>query len=433
MTELQTSDATPLAMSPEPKAGRGWLGAPRQKDRVILLDAARGLGVLGILPCNMPDFAMPMDVSESVMSWPLGHGPGTIAGWAMTQIFFQRRFVTLFSMMFGVSLFLVGGERSDAERGLILRKRLFALLGIGLFHCFAVWWGDVLITYALAGFIMLFLRSRPAASLMRIGLIVFGVFTLLQTGAAIGMTIQANAHPPTPDQAAKIAKKAAESIAEYRSGFMGSLIGNAKNGLTAQMGQVFIVPWAFSLMCIGLAAYKWGVFTGEASRTTYRWLAGAGLLALLATAVGFGVSIASNFANGTRGMAGWVQIVFAPINSLGYVAGLYFALNIGALRFFPKALAPVGQMAFTNYLTQSLMMTAVFYGGRGLNLYGEVDRPMQWAIVIGVWALQIVWSPIWLHYCTMGPLEWGWRRLYRGNAPLLRPRPGTPAPSAPAM
>jgi uncharacterized protein len=88
-------------------------------------------------------------------------------------------------------------------------------------------------------------------------------------------------------------------------------------------------------------------------------------------------------------------------------------------------------MAFTNYLTQSLIMTAIFYGGgRGLGLFGSLDWE-QWAmIVVGVWILQLVWSPIWLSRFSMGPLEWAWRRLSYGRAIPLRgalERPAVPA------
>ena len=123
------------------------------------------------------------------------------------------------------------------------------------------------------------------------------------------------------------------------------------------------------------------------------------------------------------GMVGMtVQMATAPLTTLAYVSLMVFAVR--SKRFWsriPKALAPVGQMAFTNYLTQSLIMTAIFYGGRGLNLHGEVDRPGLAAITVGIWIVQILWSRWWMDRFEMGPLEWFWRRLYRGPTPLRRP------------
>ena len=77
-------------------------------------------------------------------------------------------------------------------------------------------------------------------------------------------------------------------------------------------------------------------------------------------------------------------------------------------------------MAFTNYLTQSLIMTTLFYGGRGFGLMGQVDRPALWAIVVAVWALQLVWSVLWLRRFQMGPLEWLWRSLTEGRRLPIR-------------
>ena len=78
-------------------------------------------------------------------------------------------------------------------------------------------------------------------------------------------------------------------------------------------------------------------------------------------------------------------------------------------------------MAFSNYIAQSLIMTAIFYGGRGLSLHGQVDRPVLALIVLGVWIAQILWSRWWMDRFTMGPLEWLWRGLtYRKSAPLRR-------------
>ena len=79
-------------------------------------------------------------------------------------------------------------------------------------------------------------------------------------------------------------------------------------------------------------------------------------------------------------------------------------------------------MAFTNYLTQTLIMTTIFYGGRGLGWYGQIGWPEMWMIIGGVWAAQLIWSPLWLSVFQMGPLEWVWRCLTYGRmVPILKP------------
>ena len=414
----------PTSAMDAPEAAR-----PSAKNRIKLLDAARGLGVLGILPCNMPDFAYPAAVSGAMRSWPHGTGWETLTALALTQIVFQRKFVSLFSMMFGVSVFLVGGERSDAERGMILRKRLLVLLAIGLFHCFAIWYGDVLISYALGGFIVLLVRSWSPGRLLALGL---GVWLLICAIFALGAVFQAGM-PPPKDAAAELAKSVAnnlKAIAHYQGGFLQSLRANAEDGFQSQVAQVGIVPATFGLMCIGLACYKWGIFTGEASRGVYLALLGAGLAALAVVGIDYAILLRSGLSRTAGAPAAFTQTALAPLTSLAYVSLLFFALRSKVWKWLPNVLAPVGQMAFTNYLTQSLMMTALFYAGRGPDLYARVDRPGLWAIVLAVWLLQIIWSRLWLTYFTMGPLEWGWRRLYRGDSPLRRARPGPPVLTA---
>jgi uncharacterized protein len=111
----------------------------------------------------------------------------------------------------------------------------------------------------------------------------------------------------------------------------------------------------------------------------------------------------------TRGQ--FVNSAVSIFVSIGY-ASLFVLLVKAGVRFLTEPLAAVGRMAFTNYIMQSLIMTTIFWGGgRGFGLWGEVDRITLWAIVLGVWALQLIWSPLWLSRFEMGPLEWIWRRL----------------------
>jgi uncharacterized protein len=83
------------------------------KDRIVLLDSLRGLAVLGILLCNIPISAQPHAVATSLTLWPLGMAPASVAVWWVTQVFFQQKFYSLFAMLFGASILLVGGEGGD--------------------------------------------------------------------------------------------------------------------------------------------------------------------------------------------------------------------------------------------------------------------------------------------------------------------------------
>lgn len=393
------------------------------KNRIVLLDSLRGLGVLGILLCNMPDFAVPPTVAESVRAWPHGANPETLGVWFVTQWLFQRKFVTLFSMLFGVSIFLVGGERSEKDKGAILRKRLSWLLLFGVLHGFAIWYGDVLLSYALAGFALMLCRSWSVKKLLWTGISIWTVFSLLMI---VGMLFMVLGHGDNADPAKAMAGQIAKArLAEiqYSGTFVQSLVQNAKDRLTLLPNEPIIFAMTASLMMIGLACFKAGVFTGQASTRTYVILTVVGLLALAGVGAGFGLFLRSGLRREVGMITSTVQMATAPLTTLAYVSLMVFASRAkGFWGAIPRALAPVGQMAFTNYLTQSLIMTAIFYGGRGLSLHGKVDRPILAALTVATWIVQILWSRWWMDRFEMGPLEWIWRRLYRGPTRLRRPQ-----------
>jgi len=91
----------------------------------------------------------------------------------------------------------------------------------------------------------------------------------------------------------------------------------------------------------------------------------------------------------------------------------------GSLSTLTRWLAAVGQMAFTNYILQTVICTTVFYG-HGLGLFGSVQRSDQILIVIAVSLLQLVASPLWLGFFRFGPLEWLWRSLTYMKAQPMR-------------
>lgn len=394
------------------------------KDRIVLLDSLRGLGVLGILLCNMPDFAVAPPLSESVVNWPHGTGPATLGVWAVTQWLFQRKFVTLFAMLFGVSIFLVGGERSDLERGAILRKRLAWMVVFGLLHGFAIWFGDVLLSYALAGFAVMLARSWAPRKLIRTGVTIWVVFSLLMTaGMTAAVVMQHDAAKASLETAKAVAQSRAAEL-QYGGTVLQSLIQNAKDRLQFLPGEPFIFVMTSALMMIGLGCFKAGVFTGEARTSTYWTLIAVGLTA--SAAIG-GLIVAQLVLGLPRPLSmifQAVQWMTAPLTTLAYVGLMVFAARSnGVWSAIPRVLAPVGQMAFTNYLTQSLIMTSIFYGGRGLALHGKVDRPVLAALTVATWIVQILWSRWWMDRFEMGPLEWVWRRLYRGPTRLRRVQP----------
>ncbi|MGO4687942.1 DUF418 domain-containing protein [Brevundimonas sp. 2YAF1] len=413
----QTTGATTL----QPVAAR---------DRIATLDVLRGVAVLGILAVNAAAFALPMAVAMSPEQSPFPlTGSSAVALWTV-EVFFHQKFVTLFSMLFGVSIWLVGGERRDPARGRVLRRRLLWLGLFGLIHGAALWYGDILLLYAWSGLFVMLMRSMQARPLILIGA---GATLALATIQAATMWLTVNGPSGLVDamnnDAMALADDAvAASIAAYRSGWPGGLIENLKAWGILQgaslLGYVFAtVP----LMMLGMGLFKAGFFLGRLPTRVYVALiaVGGAVLALLGALEWREAMAGPSIKAATDG---WAAVVasYPLLVTLAYASGLIL-LTTRSLGLVRRLFAPVGQMAFTNYLTQTLIMSTLFYMPWGPRLMGRVDYPEQWAIVIAVWTVQLIWSPLWLSRFRMGPLEWLWRCLTYGRRLPLRRTPRTVA------
>ncbi|MEZ5995024.1 MAG: DUF418 domain-containing protein [Hyphomonadaceae bacterium] len=400
------------------------LSPVRKSERIESLDVMRGLAVLGILAVNAGYFAAPWQAMQNPLLAPLGVTHDTLWSWLVMHVFFELKFITLFSLLFGVSIYLVGGDGEEPARSALLRRRLFWLLAFGLLHATLIWSGDILVTYALTGMIVMRARSWPAITLAVMGSAIFAASVVLMS--LFGLM----AHSFPASEIAEIeaqvwappAAEIARAISAYRTGLATAMAENfATWSLFMQSGLVSIVVRSAGVMMIGMALFKTGFMSGRSPAWIYGAALAAGACALMAL--------------GWEAWRSWLfrfdflymQQHAAPLNealsifvSIAY-AGLCIVLTRSGARFVTAPLAAAGRMAFTNYIAQSLIMTTIFWGGRGLALFGQMDRPSLWSLVAAVWVLQLVWSPLWLSRFEMGPLEWVWRRLaYQRAIPFAR-------------
>jgi uncharacterized protein len=407
-TAVNTSERDPVA-EPAPV---------RTSDRLFSLDVVRGFAVLGILAVNAITFAMPEPVMMNPSLQPGGLEGEAAAAWQTMHVFFQDKMRTLFSMLFGASLFLIGGERSDLTRGKLLRKRLFWLGLFGLAHGLFFWFGDILLLYALTGLVVLLVRSWSAKRLLIVGVALNVTLSALYVGAIALMRMA------PPEALADMnwdasPQRIAEMIAEYQ--------GTALETTLTLMGSwvsvvpfmaIGFIPATAALMMIGMGLYKSGFLAGRAPAWVYGLFIalGAGSVWLIhgeSSAV-----IAAGFPM-VETLMRPANTFLSPLVSLAYASALILLARFG-LKLILTPLARAGQMAFTNYLTQTLIMTTIFYGGRGLGYFGQVGWPEMWLFIIGIWVVQLIWSPLWLSRFTMGPLEWVWRRLTYGKGVALK-------------
>lgn len=403
-------------MSEAAQAGPAPVEAGR---RIKTLDVLRGLAILGILAVNAPFFAAPWQTAINPNLEPLSIEGGAAWPWFVPHVFFEAKFITLFSLLFGASLFLVGGERSDKERGKVLHRRLGWMLLFGIIHGAAIWFGDILLVYAISGFIVMLARSWKPRTLLMTGAVLYVFLQALGflSGAAMGLLPaealeEMRAEMWTPEE-----RTVAAAIAGFGGSFVESLAANFEAWRQFVPYELFsAVPRTIAVMLIGMALFKSGFLSGAAPNWVYWLTAGAGAVALALVAYQAQINHAAAFEfMHMQSRGALVNQALSIFITLLYASLLILCVKSGALSFLTNALAPVGQMAFTNYITQSLIMTAIFYGGRGFGLYGQLERDQLLLIVAGVWALQLIWSPLWLARFRMGPLEWIWRRLSYGK------------------
>jgi len=395
-------------------------------DRIFTLDVLRGFAILGILAVNAAAFAWPMALEMgSGLKEPWPHDAANIIGGWVTEVFFHNKARSLFSMLFGASIFLIGGERRDEARGALLWRRLLWLGVFGLIHGAAFWYGDILLHYAYTGVIVMLMRSWSAKTLIWTGALLNLVFGLLSAAAFVGqafMGADGNAAAASAGPFAVTQEQLAATIQAYQSGWPAALIENLKAEALLQAMSLTLIPITGGLMLLGMGLFKSGFFSGKAPTWVYvlLLLIGGANLAALGWYEWLKAWTPHGSPDPTNGLAG-IAGSFAPLITLAYASLLILMTRFG-LKAVTGILAPVGRMAFTNYLTQTLIMTTLFYMPWGPHWFGDPAwGPGQlWLAVGGIWIAQLIWSPLWLSVFSMGPLEWLWRCLMYGRIVPIR-------------
>ena len=401
----------------------------RAGQRIAAIDVLRGFAVLGILAMNVQSYSM---VTAAYLN-PAANDKLAGAGfsvWLLTHVFFDTKFMSIFSTLFGAGMALMA-ERA-ASRGAsatgVHYRRQFWLLILGLAHAHLIWYGDILVPYALCGFILYSLRNLRPRKLLIGGFAMTAVTPVL-------FLLTASSIPSMPAEVrdalvAGWAPSAAEveaEIATYQSGWLTQMPDRVAQAIGLET-TVFLLLFLWrsgGLMLVGMGLYKLGVLSAERSSSFYRRMASAGLaLGLPVVAAGVIFNTRHDFAFEFSMFQGQMINYVGSIGVfLGYVALVMLAVRSGWLPALQHRLQAAGRMAFTNYISQSVICTLIFYG-HGLGLFERVDRLGQFAIVVAIWVLQLIWSPWWLARFRFGPLEWLWRSLtYLKLQPMTARKP----------
>ena len=385
--------------------------------RLLHLDVLRGFALLGILLVNFEWFARP------IQAIVLGAEPGLsgaslVVDWLIMTLA-EGKFYALFSMLFGAGFALMAERASQKEKpfwGLYLR-RLLVLLLFGLGHMLLVWAGDILVVYSLCAFIMVLLfRRTPVQRLWKWAMALFAVpLVLVWLGALSVMMTQFD-----PEVHDEIAASFEADEVEVRLRVDEALRIQTEGSWTENVGQrirdasflattaFFWVPSILGFFLLG----RWLLVSQRLSRPAehqmfFRRWRSRGLI------LGLPLALAS-----TAMMHQTVQFVPTVTMALGltltvasaiFLALAYLSMVIlGAQRL--AFLAPAGQMALTNYLTQSLLWTWTLYG-HGLGLGPMLPRWSHLFLALAFFGVQVAFSHWWMARYRFGPAEWLWRSL----------------------
>jgi len=397
-------------------------------ERIEVVDVLRAYSLFGIIITHSvtgflagqppsPDFMLfsPIDRVASTLENLLTFG----------------KFFTIFSFLFGLSFAIQ--LRNATQKGVGFKGRftwrLVVLALIALVHG-ALFTGDILIVYAFLGLLLIPFRNMKTRTLVIIALLL--VFNI--PGLLLGIA-QVNAHP-TPEQVARSAEVQAQFFAAFQRAFeikqSGTFAELAHSNLTIGLlsklafmvftGRLWIT---FGLFLLGMCAGRLEIFRDtEANRRFFRrlmWPSAAVALATTIVAivhpVGFQVQSAVDL------LASYAFTVQQLSLSAFYVAAVTLLYWRQPSRGVLPALAPMGRMGLTTYLSQSVFGVVMFYG-LGFGLLGKVGVATAIGAAIAFYVLQVLLAQLWMKRFKLGPVEWLWRSLtYFKLQPLSRAAP----------
>jgi uncharacterized protein len=378
-------------------------------ERQLALDALRGLALMGVVLVNLQSgFRASLFTHMFVFHTHAGllnHATDVLLAWL-----FEFKAFSLLSFLFGIGVG-VQADRAGGDAIPLLVRRFTVLFLIGLTHTLLLWNGDILALYAVCGLMLLPLVALPGKWLAMAGI-----------GLILAAPQISELFEMLPDEAV-IRAHAAEATRIYATGTYAGILVLRCNEAVSFIAPLLVgsLPRTVGLMLLGLAAWRSGVVTRPSA---HRRL----LLAVFVLAGGLGglgttLKLWSKETGHPDLAPGWLLPHLAVLLALGYGAGLWLWWTAPRTRVVDRlvlALAATGRMTLTNYLAQSVIFCAMFYGYGG-GLFGRMGPAAAALLGVAVFAGQTAVSVWWLERARFGPAEWLWRSLAYGRwLPITR-------------
>ena len=413
-------------------------------DRIKTIDIIRGVALCGILLMNIPGFGIVFTAFDDVRRGP--HNTADYFTDETIAVFFEGTMRGLFSMLFGAGMILFTQNKTNrpggATVGELYYRRLLWLTLFGIVNGYIfLWWGDILYAYGLCGMLLYPFRKTAVKWLFIMGLALMAIGAI-RNQWSYSETRQQRADYLAAIAAEKAGKKLTAEQEEAKAAWPQTesrrppenFVNEHVTQMRSDYGTVFkrLLPWnvsieawgmnqwgiwdCVSMMLIGMGLFGLGYFSNKCSTSTY----------LMGLILGYGIGIPVGYIiyhGGDLGSLNYGRYVDSfRVNHqtlydikriflcLGHASIIMLVFRSRIVPWLMKALANVGQMAFTNYLMQSIICTLFFYG-YGLGNYNKLKVHELYYVVGAVWVFQLIASSIWLRYFRFGPFEWLWRSL----------------------
>lgn len=390
-------------------------------ERIATLDIVRGVAVMGILAMNIVAFADVPAAYFNPLAQTVPVRTADLAAYAVNFLAFDGKMRGLFSFLFGASLLLMSEKMTLS----LVRRRLFWLLVFGAIHFFLIWWGDILITYAVVGFLALAFRHAGQRALIVSALVLIAVqfaiyvamtlYSLDLQGPVLGGTATADQlkswEELTRDTIMPSPQRRAEAMALYQGPWTSLVHHQVTDKAFFPLVGTFAFGWeTLAYMLLGMAALKSGLLTGAWDNRRYaKWLLVGLAIVLPCYLVALRFLFRSEFAAPVVFMWSFAAAsLLRPVIVVAIACLIILATRRGGA--LVERIAAAGRTAFSNYLGTSIVMTGIFYGW-GLGLFATLGRAELVLIVLAAWAVMLLWSKPWLERFRYGPLEWAWRSL----------------------
>ena len=376
-----------------------------ETNRTVSIDILRGFALLGILLVNMPTFNTPVlymggfDENSSNLDSILS---------SLVELFAQGSFYPLFAFMFGYGAIIIAenSRRKGISFPKLFSKRLAILLVIGLIHAFLLWSGDILLMYALTGFLFILFYKLSGKALLGTGIALYIVSAFLPLLQRM----------PEEGSFENTSAAAQKSIESYRDGTFSEIFSQRFTdwmSMNTENQALVMAVGVLGLMLMGAAFAKlqW-ISNASAHKPLVKRLLFAGLI------LGFGIKFLGNI-----NMESMIFMVFqqigGPLISLFYMMGIILLVELPIARKLLQPLSFVGRLSMTNYLLQSTVMTFIFYS-YGFGLYNSISYTTGFMLVFAFFALQVLFSKWWASQYRYGPVEYVWRWGTYGKKPIFK-------------